>query len=142
MNAHDTDGRYQARHLQPRSRAEQDDQPFSGKPLRNAATEADPQAVCAPGIDPYALTGCGRVFAMGNGDLRSPVDRLGSTQADTFPSRRGNRLFYPDGRITDLNGNSVFAPEVMRSSLPDCVGAPERIRRVMELRYSPRDRRD
>ena len=119
---------------------DEDDMPFSGKPMRTKGVEADPSAVCAPSVDPFMLTGRGRVFALGNGDARPPVDRAGSRGDQAHPSRRGDRLFFPDGRITDLNGNCVTAPEVPRASLPDCLDAENRIRRVREARYSPAGR--
>jgi hypothetical protein len=92
--------------------------------------------VCLPNVDHYMLTGRGRVFALGNGDARAPVDRAGSRSDQAFPSRRGDRLFYPDGRITDLNGNCTTAPEVPRASLPDCLDAEHRMRRIRDARYS------
>ena len=33
------------------------------------------------------------------------------SQARQFPSRRGDRLYYPCGRVTDLNGDPVPAHE-------------------------------
>lgn len=112
-----------------------DTEPFSGKPLRNKA-EADPRAA-APALDLadlHKLCGRGHVLTMGTGDLRTPVDRPGAGQAAAFPSRRGDRLLYADGRVTDLNGNCITAPEVPRCSLPDSVHQTERIRRIVDAR--------
>jgi hypothetical protein len=38
-------------------------------------------------------------------ELKPYAGRPGTAQALTLPSRSGNRLRYPDGRITDLAGN-------------------------------------
>jgi hypothetical protein len=119
----------------PRSYVDSDDgpvdAPFSGKPLRNKGAEADPAAVLATKADPAALTGRGRIFAAGSGDLRRPVDRAGSRQDAALPSRRGDRLFYADGRVTDLDGQQVVDAGVPRASLPDSVDAQSRIRRIL-----------
>jgi hypothetical protein len=39
-------------------------------------------------------------------ELQQPAPRAAST-AIVYPSRIGNRLRYPDGRVTDLGGNPV-----------------------------------
>lgn len=114
---------------------EPSDLPFSGKPLRNKV-QADPR-LAAPTLaldDLPLLYGRGRVHTMGTGDLRAPLDRPGSSTCSAFPSRRGNLLYYPDGRVTDLNGNPATAAEVPRCSLPDSVDQLERIRRIADAR--------
>lgn len=40
-------------------------------------------------------------------DQMPPVPRPGSQDADRFPSRRGGRLYYADGRVTDLLGKPI-----------------------------------
>ncbi|MEC5213288.1 hypothetical protein RCH06_001834 [Polaromonas sp. CG_9.5] len=40
-------------------------------------------------------------------ELKPCVGRLDATHALTLPSRTNNRLHYPDGRITDMAGNSL-----------------------------------
>lgn len=91
-----------------RRSTDRDEEPLSGKPIRTS-NEADP-AQAAPDLDPQfypLLTGCGRYALAGTGDLRPPVPRAGSLQVRQHPSRRGNRLYYPDGRVTDLAGNPL-----------------------------------
>lgn len=129
-----TDSRHEARHFVARRTPAATEEPASGVPLRTA-NKADPSAVCAPGTDVHALTGRGRLHALGNGDQRSPVDRPGSATAAAFPSRRGSRLYFADGRVTALDGTPIDAPDVPRSSLPDSVGEHERIRRIVDARY-------
>lgn len=42
---------------------------------------------------------------------RERKGRAGSTDFMQYPSRRGDRLYYRDGRITDLDGNPVLPLE-------------------------------
>jgi len=50
----------------------------------------------------HAMTS-GRVHLAGSGDLRPPVPRPGSLDAAALPSRMGQRLRWPDGRITEID---------------------------------------
>lgn len=89
----------------------------TGIPVRHAY-RADPSAACLPGVDVSLLTGCGRRTSLGSGDKRPPVQRPGAAQADQYPSRRGDRLYYADGRVTDLQGRPLQAQGPGRASLP------------------------
>ena len=40
-------------------------------------------------------------------ELKPYAGRPDTAQAQSLPSRSGNRLRYPDGRITDLAGNPI-----------------------------------
>ena len=40
-------------------------------------------------------------------ELKPYAGRPGTAQVHALPSRMGNRLRYPDGRITDLSGNLI-----------------------------------
>ena len=87
-----------------------DDHEPSGQPLRHRF-EADPTAVvhdnALPVIDVRLLT-VGRPRAgLGSGDARPALHRPGSDVCHQLPSRVGNQLRWPDGRITDLNGNRI-----------------------------------
>jgi hypothetical protein len=42
--------------------------------------------------------------AMSDADAHPCTSRAGSEQALGHPSRRGNRLYWRDGRVTDLQG--------------------------------------
>lgn len=42
-----------------------------------------------------------RSARMGSGDKRPPIKRPGSERAAQLPSRVGNRLYWPDGRVED-----------------------------------------
>lgn len=44
-------------------------------------------------------------------DLATPPLRPGAGAAAGVPSRMGNRLHHRDGRVTDLAGNPITAPE-------------------------------
>jgi len=44
-------------------------------------------------------------------DLAPPALRPGSEDFLACPSRIGQRLHYRDGRVTDLQGNSIFSPK-------------------------------
>ena len=44
-------------------------------------------------------------------ELRPCQDRPSAMQASALPSRRGNHLRWPDGRLTDLHGAPVQPPE-------------------------------
>ena len=89
----------------------------TGIPLRHAF-RADPSAVAEPGVDIRLMTGCGRRVALGSGDARPPVERPGAAQAQQHPSRRGDRLYYADGRVTDLHGTPIATASIVRTSLP------------------------
>ncbi len=43
--------------------------------------------------------------------LKCYITRPGAQHAQTLPSRIGNRLRYPDGRVTDLAGNPITRSE-------------------------------
>lgn len=66
---------------------------------------ANPGAVIEPGFDVQLLTTSARRTGLGTGDMRKPIDRPGSDRAFTFPSRVGERLYWPDGSVTNLNGD-------------------------------------
>lgn len=66
---------------------------------------ANPGAVIEPGFSVHLLTQSARRPSLGTGDMRAPIDRPGSDRALTFPSRVGERLYWPDGRVTHLNGD-------------------------------------
>lgn len=51
-----------------------------------------------------ASTPCKPRLAIGTGDMRPAPYREGSLEARRHPSRRGDRLYWPDGRVTDLSG--------------------------------------
>ena len=57
----------------------------------------------------HRLTGAGHRPTLGTGDARPVVLRPGSTDHQQFPSRRHNRLVWPDGRITALDGVTPIA---------------------------------
>lgn len=105
------------RHLRSRLRGDEVE-PASGVPVRARAV-ADP-AKAAPDLDVrhlHQLTGCTRVAITTTADASPPPDRAGSGHAAQFPSRRGERLYWPDGRITDLQGNAIEQSQVHRASL-------------------------
>lgn len=89
----------------------------TGIPVRHAF-RADPSAVAEPGVDTRLMTGCGRRVTLGTGDARPPVDRHGAAQAQQHPSRRGDRLYYADGRVTTIAGDPVAEAAPGRASLP------------------------
>lgn len=93
----------------------------SGLPVRGGAGRADPAAQAVPGTDVSMMTGCGRRTAMGSGDQRPPRDREGAAEAVQHPSRRGDRLYYADGRVTTLDGTLIERTIHCRSSLPRTV---------------------
>jgi hypothetical protein len=90
----------------PIERPTDDGGPASSAPLRNRFA-ADPSAVLAPGLagllDVRLMT-IGRCTLMGSGDKRPPVLRPGCGHCATLPSRMGQALRWPDGRITHLDG--------------------------------------
>ena len=43
-------------------------------------------------------------------DLAPPALRPGAENFLACPSRIGQRLHHRDGRVTDLQGNSIFSP--------------------------------
>lgn len=108
-----------------------DDATASGIPLRHAF-RADPSAVAEPGIDTSLMTGCGRSVALGSGDARAPVDRPGAAEAQQHPSRRGDRLYYPDGRVTDLSGTPIVGASTHRTSLPQSIAQRDRWDRLSD----------
>lgn len=68
---------------------------------------AEPEKAASAHLQPadYArMTGAGRVHTLGSGDVRPLVPRAGSMQAAQYPSRQGDRLHWPDGRVTTLSG--------------------------------------
>lgn len=75
----------------------------AGTGVRNRF-KADPFAAIVEGGDIGLLTTSRRQACMGSGDQRKPVDRAGSEQPGQYPSRAGRRLYWPDGRVTDLQG--------------------------------------
>lgn len=62
----------------------------------------------APGIERWMLTSSpGRARSMTEADkLPPPIRRDGMVHLQ-YPSRRGNRLYYRDGRVTDMAGNTI-----------------------------------
>lgn len=65
-------------------------------PERPALNEADEHLLFAGQRRPCSHT-----------DLMPPTPRPGSQDAERFPSRRGARLYYADGRVTDLLGRLI-----------------------------------
>lgn len=103
--------------IEPERGAAQPGDAPTGIPVRHAY-RADPSAACLPGVDVSLLTGCGRRTSLGSGDARPPVQRHGAAQAQQHPSRRGDRLYYADGRVTDLQGHPLPTQGPGRASLP------------------------
>ena len=103
-------------HLMPRTRgivqdAIDDEAPAEaqGRPVRHQY-EADPSKVLHPSALTMnvALLTVGRPrAALGSGDARPVVPRAGSEVFRQLPSRMGNTLRWPDGRITDLSGTPL-----------------------------------
>lgn len=61
-----------------------------------------------PGIDMRLLTSSpGRARSMTEADKAPPPVRRDGLEFHQHPSRRGNRLYYRDGRVTDLEGNPL-----------------------------------
>lgn len=93
---------------------------LSGRPVRHSHL-ADPSAA-APGLDPRFLdlltSSAQRRMALGTGDMRPPVARPGSMSSTQHPSRRGNRLYYPDGRVTLLDGTPLQMPPGAECAAP------------------------
>ena len=90
---------------------------LSGRPVRHSYI-ADPSAA-APELDSRYLdlltSSAQRRMTMGTGDMRPPVMRPGCMSSMQHPSRRGERLYYPDGRVTLIDGTPLQpAPEVER----------------------------
>lgn len=75
----------------------------AGSGIRNRF-RADPGAVIDPAHNIDLLVTGRRQAGLGTGDMRKPIDRAGSELAGRFPSRLGNRLYWPDGRVTDVHG--------------------------------------
>jgi hypothetical protein len=82
---------------------------LSGRPVRHSY-RADPSAA-APELEPRYLdlltSSAQRRMTMGTGDMRPPVMRPGCMSSMQHPSRRGERLYYPDGRVTLLDGTPL-----------------------------------
>lgn len=60
----------------------------------------------------HLLTSSASRRGAGTGDLRSPAMRPGATEATQYPSRTGDRLRWPDGRVTTLDGEVVIPVNV------------------------------
>ena len=100
-------------HLMPRTRGvvqdaiDDADDAAPGKPVRHQF-EADPTKVLHPSMLPgtaVQLLTVGRPrAALGSGDARPVLPRAGSEVFRQLPSRMGNTLRWPDGRVTDLSG--------------------------------------
>lgn len=89
--------------------------------MKREAHDIDPVAVLDAHVGiQYAsrLTGSTHQRGLGNADHRPPVPRAGSTDAQQWPSRRGDRLYYTDGRVTLLDGTPVVPTE----TAPRCAG--------------------
>lgn len=82
---------------------------------------ADPLAALHPDavglIDPHLLTSGHPPAGPDCTPLPAPVIRPGSRDMTALPSRMGNRLHWPDGRITTLGGTplvqSINGPETL-----------------------------
>lgn len=105
-----------ALHLMPRTRGvvldaiDDDAGDASAKPVRHQF-EADPTKVLHPSVPPgtaVQLLTVGRPrAALGSGDARPVLPRAGSEVFRQLPSRTGNTLRWPDGRVTDLSGTPL-----------------------------------
>lgn len=62
-------------------------------------TETKPEALAAHPENVSNMIGGSRNGFSGTGDLRPAVYRIGSDHHEQYPSRRGNSLFYRDGRV-------------------------------------------
>lgn len=93
---------------------------LSGRPVRHSY-RADPSAA-APELEPRYLdlltSSAQRRMALGTGDMRPPVMRPGSMSSTQHPSRRGERLYYPDGRVTLLDGTPLQMPPGAECAAP------------------------
>ena len=88
-------------------RCPSDDHPGSGTHDRFAADRAavlDPHTASGTGMQ--RLTAGRHCVHMGTGDERPPVQRPGAHRADTMPSRVGDTLRWPDGRVTGLDAKA------------------------------------
>lgn len=82
----------------------------SGRPIR--ATPADPYAMLHPSVHPGAaelLTSGAVRRSAGTADRMPPPPRAGADQARQYPSRIGNHLHWPDGRVTGMDGEESAA---------------------------------
>ena len=86
------------------------DEPPSGTPVRHRYA-ADPAAMLHPAAadrtDVAALTAGRQRAWLGSGERRALVLRPGATDCSALPSRMGNTLRWPDGRVTDLSGTPL-----------------------------------
>lgn len=106
-----------ARHHGPRAKRTfnpADDEDLDAGPgagVRNQYA-ADPLAALHPmavgTVDVHLLTQGRATGAQGSGDSRPPVHRPGSDRFTALPSRMGDQLRWPDGRVTDLNGRPLL----------------------------------
>lgn len=69
-------------------------------PLNDEMPDAAPDMRVAPAEPAPQHCGPRRYLATNSG--RAPVTRPGSEDAATLPSRMGDRLHWPDGRVTDV----------------------------------------
>lgn len=67
-------------------------------------TEKAAAAPLGPGLTPQYS---GRRQYLGIGDMRPPALRPGSEDAARLPSRMGDRLHWPDGRVSDLTAGAA-----------------------------------
>lgn len=61
-----------------------------------------------PHVGRLRPTQAGR-HSISGAESKTPPPREGATYAFTLPSRIGDRLHYPGGRVTDMDGNAVTA---------------------------------
>lgn len=74
---------------------------------RRAGSVFEPPAFALPpGVDHHMLTSS-PVRSMTEADKRPVPVRRDGMEFAAYPSRRGNRLYYRDGRVTDIAGNPV-----------------------------------
>lgn len=85
--------------------------PTLNKPPRGVfARERDEPAEMrlAPGVERWMLTSSpGQARSMTEADKLPPPVRSDGMEHLQHPSRRGNRLYYRDGRVTDMAGNPI-----------------------------------
>lgn len=75
--------------------------------------KADPAELpLTPGIERWMLTSSqGRARSMTEADKAPAPVRSDGMEFTRHPSRRGNRLYYRDGRVTDMDGNPIEVGE-------------------------------
>lgn len=73
--------------------------------VADASTQMHPSALTRDSL--RAMTSSRPRLHLGSGDMRTPVPRPGSLDLAALPSRMGNTLRWPDGRVTLINTSTT-----------------------------------